>query len=67
LRFPDVGRSSAADLLLRLEARCDEALCFVGGAGVRSKNDRAEPDLRMVKVWQKIAGCKASEDLQNSA
>jgi hypothetical protein len=34
---------------------------------VCSKNEQAEPDLRMVKLRQEIAGCKASEDLQNYA
>jgi hypothetical protein len=31
------------------------------------ENERAGPDLRMVKLRQEIAGCKASEDLQNYA
>jgi hypothetical protein len=31
------------------------------------ENEQAEPDLRMVKLWQEIAGCKASEDLQSYA
>jgi hypothetical protein len=51
-----------------LEVCCDDALCSWDGAGVCSKKgERAEPDLRMVKLRQEVAGCKASEDLQNYA
>jgi hypothetical protein len=53
------GRSTrGAGGLLRRRA------VFMERCGRVFENEQAEPDLRMVKLRQEIAGCKASEDLQ---
>jgi transposase len=50
-------RSSAANLLARLDTRHDEVLRSLDDCRVPFDNDQAERDLRMVKLQQKISGC----------
>ena len=50
-------RSSAANLLARLDTRHDEVLRSLDDCRVPFDNNQAERDLRMVKLQQKISGC----------
>jgi transposase len=50
-------RSKAHNLLLRLERDRTEVLRFAHDFNVPFSNNRAEQDIRMVKLQQKISGC----------
>jgi transposase len=58
-------RSKAHNLLLRLERDRAEVLRFAHDFNVPFSNNRAEQDIRMVKLQQKISGCwRTSEGAQ---
>jgi transposase len=58
-------RSKAHNLLLRLERDRTEVLRFAHDFSVPFSNNRAEQDIRMVKLQQKISGCwRTSEGAQ---
>jgi len=50
-------RRTGHNLLLRLQSRKDDVLRFLTDPAVPFTNNRAEQDLRMMKVRQKISGC----------
>lgn len=50
-------RRTGHNLLLRLQSRKEDVLRFLTGPSVPFTNNRAEQDLRMMKVRQKISGC----------
>ncbi len=52
-----IKRSDAQNLLLRLDAREQEALRFAHDFRVSFTNNLAEQDIRMVKLQIKISGC----------
>lgn len=50
-------RRTGHNLLLRLQSRKEDVLRFLADLSVPFTNNRAEQDLRMMKVRQKISGC----------
>jgi len=56
-----IKRTKAENLLLRLDDREEEALRFAHDFRVPFTNNRAEQDIRMVKLQQKISGCWRTE------
>ena len=52
-----IPKSDAHNLLERLEKYEDAVLLFARNADVSFTNNRAERDLRMAKVKQKVSGC----------
>ena len=52
-----IRRSKAANLLRRLDRYRDDVLRFAHDFRVPFTNNRAEQDIRMVKLQQKISGC----------
>jgi transposase len=56
-----VAKSDAHNLWERLEKHQDAALLFAKNPHVAFTNNRAERDLRMTKVKQKISGCFRTE------
>ncbi|QII13671.1 hypothetical protein KsCSTR_42920 [Candidatus Kuenenia stuttgartiensis] len=55
-------RIKARNLLERLRGYENDALRFMDNKHVPSTNNRAENDIRMTKVQQKISGCFCSLD-----
>jgi transposase len=56
-----VAKSDALNLLIRLHQYQDMILRFMSDFDVPFDNNRAESDLRMMKVRQKISGCFRTE------
>ena len=56
-----VAKSEALNLLIRLHQYQDMILRFMSDFDVPFDNNRAESDLRMMKVRQKISGCFRTE------
>ena len=54
-------RTKSANLLRRLDRYRDDVLRFATDFSVPFSNNRAERDLRMVKLQQKISGCYCTE------
>ena len=52
-----IGRSTAANLLRRLDEHREQVLRFAHDFQVPFDNNLAERDLRMIKIQQKISGC----------
>jgi len=57
-----VAKSDAHNLLERLQVHEQAALLFAKNANVSFTNNRAERDLRMSKVKQKVSGCFRNVD-----
>ncbi|MGH8560220.1 MAG: IS66 family transposase [Methylococcales bacterium] len=56
------AKSDAHNLRERLKTHEAAGLLFASDPHVAFTNNRAEPDLRMAQVKQKVSGCSRSED-----
>lgn len=62
-----VKKSKARNLLERLRDKKTETLMFLTSPGVPFTNNKAENDIRMTKVQQKISGCHKNINTANDA